>query len=201
MNRTLRVIIKWPEGSTLPIRISPCSTGAELNRLVQLSLGSAHKLYLIHKGVRVDPEKSLESQGVQMDAEITIVKQTKEEIIDDLQRKVLIQSQIKALFMESLRIHDMQMNMHDTQLVLQQQSIFENPDDYYSSDDELDEQAHIVINAENSTIPANQPLPKFWESHTEEEEVEEIDSFLNQFSTVEEASAFFSKEKWYGWSW
>ena len=191
MNSPIRVYITWPNGQQLPIKISPYASGAELLRLAQLSSKPSNRLCLFFDSKKIDNDKNLINQGIQMDDILNLIKQSKDEFELEIQKKNRIQNEIQSIYFETLRLQDIQMDILDTQLIQQHQNFSE-----YSDSIEDEDELTLKIPKKKSIEPIKEPLPKFWESQNEDDEIEENESFLNQFSTIEEASAYFSKEKW-----
>lgn len=195
MSEILRIFVRWPHGETLPVEAYSCATGASLRSLVQLTSSSDKQIVLVLRGVRLDDEKTLAEQGVNSGDEFTVEKQTDDEKEAETHRKLQIQEQVRGLYREVLRLHDIQLDQFDTEFVQQFNSMDEN--NLYDLDySDSDTETWIPIRTESSK-PSTKPLPAFWEPKATYDEEEKSDTFFSQFQSIDQASSYFNKESWH----
>ena len=190
--RPLRVFVRCPEGEVLPIEANPLSTGASLRSLVKLISCSDRSVFLLFKdGHKLDDEKTLVEQGISHDEEFVLHQVSDEEMKQEKEKKERVQKQIKELYDEIIRIHDVQLSNAE---ILSQELVLDE-----ISDNEEEETFEINDSVEKykSDKPSTEPLPMLWDNNSDEEE-EKLDNMFTRFSSLEQASTFFRKE---GWTW
>lgn len=202
LTEKMRVIIQWPRGSSLPVRISPNATIEDLAHLLKFALRPFEEMVLLHHNIILHPYATLESQGITEDEKIAVVIQarsylSKDDYEDDITSKMRLQIMIQDVFQEFLRLNDLRVNAVDTYLIQQGAAALL---DY---DDESDDSDIEPTNLEPTPSKiSDDPLPKFWVSDlsTDIEDPAPV-SILSRFHSIEEAGAFFSKGKWSEWMW
>lgn len=191
--RPLRVFVRCPDGEVLPIEASPRCTGASLRSLAKLFSCSDRSIFLLFKdGHKLDDEKTLVEQGISHDEEFILHQVSDEEMKLEKEKKERVQKQIKELYDEIIRIHDVQLSnaeMFNQGLVLNEISENEEEETF---------DRNVSVEKYKSSKPSTEPLPMLWDNNNSDEEEEKLENIFTRFSSLEQASTFFRKE---GWTW
>ena len=220
----LRIFVRCESGELLSLSMNPTSTCASLRSLVELTSSSGRPIFItLGNGRRLDNDKTLSEEGLGPETELLAHQITDEELKEELERKRKIQRQIEDVYLEFIRIKDLQLSNYLNLAPIAFENEYNSSnsksnqeEDFSSDDDSFPNDSTVIRNFENSESlskfenanisskesqkPSNQPLPAFWDvnEQDEEEEEEKFESMFSQFSSVEQASTFFRKE---GWTW
>ena len=155
---SVRVIVEWPNGCRLPVRISPETTGQELVELLKFSLAPGSICVLIYKGAYVDPKYALAVQVGQND--VIAIRHAPPELLeysDYTDSEDVEIDELGRVYNEALRLADVQFNMIDAHRrggVVMNSYLTERSD----SDDSCEEKTETVFGEKVTEIPCD-PLP------------------------------------------
>ena len=99
--KSIRIQIRWPNGTQLPVRIPQSSYSSDLKSLLRFSIHKNRVMILLFNGHKLDSHQTLEDQGVMEDSIIQVAhlfRTTQSNKSDDY-------------FQEILRIADLQFNI------------------------------------------------------------------------------------------
>ena len=69
----MRIIVVWPQGSQLPVRISGSAPVSDLTHLLRFVCQRGNKLAFVHNGVLLDEERTFGEQGIKKEANIHVI--------------------------------------------------------------------------------------------------------------------------------
>jgi hypothetical protein len=106
---SLKMIIEWPNGTRLPVRLASDATGADLIALLQFATTAHSPVFLINDGHFLHPRRQLRRQKIHENSVIRVVnfEATSFNFFDDEPPKSRDES-MDQIFAEILRITDMQ---------------------------------------------------------------------------------------------
>ena len=155
---SMRVIVEWPNGGRLPVRISLNTTGQELVELLKFSLAPDSICVLIYRGAYVDPKCALAVQVRQND--VISIRPAPSELLDYSEYTDSEDAEVDEsgrVYDEALRLADVQFNMIDANRrggVVMTSYLTERSD----SDDSCEEKTETVFGEKVTEIPCD-PLP------------------------------------------
>lgn len=183
---TIRVMIHWPSGARIPVRIPLSAKTHDLNELLKFALVPKKEMQFFSQTQILNDKDMLTEQGITENSNIYVEFQEHEEI----DRNAAIERGIEELYRESLRLCDIRMN----NINFRTEYVLDNEPKYYDGYEET------VIPKEPPKAVSTDPLPVAWEEDSDSENEQEP-SLLLRFTSVEEARHFFSKGEWLGWTW
>ena len=142
----MRLVIVWPQGSKLPVRISRTDPVSELAHLLRFVCHRNKKLVFFHNGTALDPRRTFQELGINHDQHITvqIVEKDGDEVNDQFEDPVRT---------EMLRLTDLRYQKRDSEM-----GVIPRREDS-TSDETFD--SPMVISAKPITIRED-PLPAMW---------------------------------------
>jgi hypothetical protein len=112
---SLRMIIEWPNGSRLPVRLASHATGADLIALLQFACPANSPFLLLKDGHYLHPQRQLCRQKIHDDSVIRVVNfaTPRHSLIfsDETKSDDLQSESLDGIFSEILRLTDLQFNL------------------------------------------------------------------------------------------
>ena len=187
MDSKLHLRVRWPDGTVLPIIIRADAHGRDIIKMLRFACGPRQELAILYSDVNVSADSSLLSHGIKDGDTIQII--VKVRLRDN---KRLIQS-LDNIAREAAKISDLHMNRIEA-----------SPNAAALFGPELEEETLRTDLPEPTVLPAKQsvlsskPLPTFWSESGACETDDDRKATPPQYSTLKEASAFFSSQgrKW-----
>lgn len=190
MTSELKVRVQWSRGAILPVLTKKTSTASDLSKMLKFACSPNEDIILIHNGVPLNPNLSLESQCVKDNdiLEAAMVRKSPNSS-DSLTTK------IHSIVFEAAKISDMHYNM------LEAQSPRYESKKKSSSDDDYYDIYELEKNDEKAIKISTDPLPAFWPQKTAEPQ-DMLHTFVPQtFSSLEETGQFIEDHGWKSWMW
>lgn len=190
MTPDLKIRVQWSRGAVLPVLTRGDATTAELSRLLRFACTPNDEVILIHNGIPLDPDRTLENQMIKDNdiIQALVVKRTNGD--DDG-----LAAKIDSIVLEAARVSDRRfdaLEMAPYRPTPRQKS--SSDDDLYDFYDEETDDRRKIFSI------SSEPLPAFWN------EQKETDNTLNRtapskFCSIEEAGDFLEKRGWSSWMW
>ncbi|OHT02574.1 hypothetical protein TRFO_30238 [Tritrichomonas foetus] len=219
MTESLKLNIKWPVGTMLPVRVEPFYTPRDLaNMLNFASKPNAEMIFIESNSHSVlNHDVSFKDQKINPDA-IILVQYRPIHNFDNSQLFVnndsnlntnladQVRKSVQGLYVESLRLRDLRMNSALSYSLPSREQV----EEYNDAIAPINIFAEFIDETqipEKSFSVSTKPLPILWCSyHSDDDEFndedkETQDSFFDQFSSVEDARHYFSKEMPTDWIW
>lgn len=189
----MKVRVQWSRGAILPVLTKGSAKASELSRLLRFACSPNDEVILLHNGVPLNPELTLESQLVRendiLEAYITRKSSNNP---DELESK------IHSIVFEAARVSDrhydaLENERHRNESVKKSSS----DDDYmdlfgYDRKDEDKPQKEAIT---------SEPLPTFW-TRPNPEPPTMLNTYLpTKVTSIEEAGQFLEKQGWSSWMW
>ncbi|OHT09637.1 hypothetical protein TRFO_21452 [Tritrichomonas foetus] len=192
MNKELKVRVQWSRGTILPVLTKGTATAAELSRLLRFACSPLDEVVLLHNGVPLNPDLSLECQLIKDNdiLEAFIVRKTSGNS-DGLASK------INSIVFEAARVADRHFNALENEPYRPEPKKKSSSDDDYfdllETDNNYDRDSKATITSE--------PLPTFWvPPKTDPPDV--LNKYVpTKVSSIEEAGQFLEKQGWSSWMW
>jgi hypothetical protein len=159
---TVRLIVEWPNGTKLPVRVATTATGADLIGLLRFSCRPDQLFFLLFDGVCLNPKRKLSRQRICADDVIQVVivadnDSSLDSSDDGFVGEEMSSDSIDAVCCEILRITDVQFNLvesHKKGGLIYQQLIAD-------SDSDEPAQEHPTVVPPPPTGVSSDPLPEF----------------------------------------
>jgi hypothetical protein len=167
-----RIIIEWPNGTRLPVRLASDATGADLISLIQFATTAHSPVFLVNDSHFIHPRRELRSQRIREDSVIRVVHYRpplENHFFSDggLRRRGIWPERV---FTEVIRISDMQFNQLETHRRTGQS--------YWLAEAEATEgweatEMHATVVPPSPARVSEDPLP-MCRTSSDEEEAEEV---------------------------
>ena len=192
MSNELKVRVQWSRGTILPVLTKGSATAAELSRLLRFACSPNDEVILLHNGVPLNPEQTLENQMVkENDILEAFISRKPPNNSDGLASK------INSIVFEAARVADRHFD------ALENEPYRPEPKKKSSSDDDYFD----LIDTENTyekgkkVSISSEPLPTFW-TRPKPEPPDLLNKYVpTKVSSVEEAGQFLEKQGWSSWMW
>ncbi|OHT11825.1 hypothetical protein TRFO_18619 [Tritrichomonas foetus] len=206
-NAELKVRVQWSRGAVLPVLTKPSATGAELSKLLKFACSPQDEVILVHNGVPINPDMSLESQFIKENDILEAV------ITHRLNNNSIgLDSKIQSIVHEAARIVDRRLTVEENENMRIGMSIDDSMKTMISSDDDLNDYLDLfsddTINdtnyntGDNSAPEINsEPLPKFWNSNNVQIGNVLDKSITAKINSIEDVGKFLEKHGWFSWMW
>jgi hypothetical protein len=192
MDLSLPLIVEWPNGSRLPIRVSRSAMGGDLLTLLSFCCRNDQQVKLVFEGSSIHPGRQLCQQRIHPHSTIRVVQ-----LPDDRADLGSEDDQFDVLYPELFRIADVQFSLlegHKRAGHIYRTMLMDTSD---SLDSDSDDPFPTVI-AERAAAVSHDPLPTLAvSSDSDEEECERGDGFRSD----ECQGLFRPRSERPNWSW
>ncbi|EAY00001.1 hypothetical protein TVAG_029050 [Trichomonas vaginalis G3] len=193
----LRLTVLWPQGTILPVRVRKDAKGSDLIQLLHFSVSEGWEMFLIYKGILLNPNETLEDQIIDENATLYVEFVPQGSTVSEIVQSTRLQQKVQELYIESLRLNDLKYDLLEShpngKLAYEELLRLEQESD----DPEEDEPTKILKPDKISTSP----LPAFWESNDDLTDVDESSDKSNYLSPAEGSPTLLTKRKKSGWTW
>lgn len=193
----LRLTVLWPQGTILPVRMRKDAKGADLIQLLRFSVSDGWELFLIYKGILLNPNETLEDQYIDDNATLNVEFVPECSTVSEIVQSVHLQQKVQELYVESLRLNDLKYDLLEShpngKLAYEELLRLEQ-----ESDEPEEEEPTKIVKAQ--TIPTS-PLPPFWETNDDFADFDDTSDKSNYLSPADGSPALLTKRKKSGWTW
>jgi hypothetical protein len=189
----IRVIVQWPNGSRLPVRIEEGQTVRDLEKMLRFAVQSESEVRLFAGTRRLDRDTELNEQEITFDSVLIAKMEPKGVKLREADKRRILTKEIEDLYRESLRLSDIRLHRltpsAEREIELEESSSYDNLFD------------ETFLEPSGPTIPID-ALPMPWEDDSDYSDDPDSDTNpFSRFSSVKEARHYFSEEKPFGWTW
>jgi hypothetical protein len=161
MNPSLRLVVEWPNGMKLPVRVPATATGSDLVSLLRFSCDQDQVLILLFEGNCLHPKRELLRQQIYPDCTIQVVLVSETRMFcvssdDEFDDQEISSESFDSICDEFLRISDVQFNLvegHKKGGLIYQQFLGE------SDSDEPTPEPQVTVCAPPPSEISKEPLP------------------------------------------
>ncbi|KAK8891040.1 hypothetical protein M9Y10_028244 [Tritrichomonas musculus] len=188
----IKVRVQWSRGAILPVLTKGSAKTSELTRLLRFACSPNDEVVLLHNGVPLNPDLSLESQLVKendiLEAFITRKSSNNSDELD---------SKIHSIVFEAARVSDRHYDAIEKESYRVEPTKKSSSDDDYMDlfdfDNKEDKKKKLSISSE--------PLPTFWVKPNPEPP-DLLNTYVpTKVNSIEEAGQFLEKQGWSSWMW
>jgi len=157
----LRLVVQWPNGTKLPVRLPAAATGADLMNLLQFSCRQDQLFILVLDGNCINPRRELSRQRVHQDCTIDVVMIPDGlsyfvSSDDEVDEQEITSESFDSIYREIMRLTDVQFNLlecHRKGGLIYSQFLDE------SETEETSDEPHVTVCASPLTEIPKDPLP------------------------------------------
>ena len=193
----MRVRVQWSRGAILPVLAKKTMTGSELSKLLRFACSHNDEILLVHNGIPLNGNLSLENQFVKENdiLEAFVVRKSN--------KNVELDSKIHSIVFEAARVADRHNDALENNNDGKTGERAETKKKVNSSDDDYFDLFIEDTNEmpENPEKMVTDPLPVFWNKHKRTDKNMLNKKMPTKISNIEEAGKFLEKQGWSSWMW
>ena len=194
----MRVFVRWPNDSTLPVRIDPSESVASLIEMISLAVATEITIVLTMGNRVLIPAQTIEDQSVTEDAVLLahFIPHFPEDSFDFFSEDDEVDSDIDchfdSLYQERLRLNDISFNNIE---------MHRRPQNFYAAllDFETAQLPPIKTEIPTEKVLSEEPLPKLWTDDSKSDSDDSEGESLPKFASLREVGEFFARRKWHPW--
>lgn len=188
----MKVRVQWSRGAILPVLTKTTAKASELSRLLRFACSPNDEIALLHNGVPLNPDLTLESQLVKENDILEACITRKFSNNPDQ-----LESKIHSIVFEAARVSDRHYDALENKPYRNETVKKTSSDDDYL---ELFDYDRKEDENEKESI-TSEPLPTFW-ARPNQNPPTLLNTYLpTKITSIEEAGQFLEKQGWSSWMW